>query len=68
MNTTTRRSALTTIAAFAGAPTMVTMAAAKAVAHPDAELLALGQQLREMIPHYGVARDKYHELHDQAWS
>jgi hypothetical protein len=31
-------------------------------------LLALGQQLREMIPNYGAARDKYYELHGQAWS
>jgi hypothetical protein len=67
-NTTpTRRNALTAIASIAGATAVVAPAiAAQSVANPDAELLALGQELRRLLPIWAAARDENCRLHDQA--
>jgi hypothetical protein len=69
-NTTpSRRNALTTIASLVGAAAVVTPAvAAQAIAHPDAELLALGEQLRALLPSYGAARDEHSRLYDATWA
>jgi hypothetical protein len=64
--TRTRRKALTAIATLAGATAVVTpVVAAQAIAHPDAELLALGQELRGLIPSYAAVRDEHDRLHRQ---
>jgi phage I-like protein len=62
----TRRKALTAVATLAGAAAVVTPAvAAQAIAHPDAELLALGQQLRELFASHDVAERELLRLDDQ---
>jgi hypothetical protein len=67
---TSRRKALTAIASLAGAAALVTPAAlgAPAVAHPDAELLALGEQLRALLPSYAAARDEHSRLYEATWA
>jgi predicted phage gp36 major capsid-like protein len=65
-----RRNALMSIAALAGASAAMTplaapAVAAPAVAHSDAELLALGQQLRELFASHDVAEKELLRLDDQ---
>jgi broad specificity phosphatase PhoE len=63
---TSRRKALTAIATLAGAAAVVTpVGAAQAIAHPDAELLALGQQLRELFASHDVAEKELLRLDEQ---
>ena len=65
-NTTpTRRNALGAIASIAGAAVTPAIAA-QSVDNPDAELLALGQELCRLLPIWAAARDENCRLHDQA--